>query len=123
MQAPRRHQAHARLLRPRQRAHRLGHARVPPPPRRRLHPPHADQAPPHNVVGCHGDSGAASDWVVCRVFKRARPARRARLGDGEDDDAEESPSSPLSCVTDTSGAGDRDQEEESGGGGCSVASN
>uniref|UniRef100_A0A0A9E5W8 Uncharacterized protein n=1 Tax=Arundo donax TaxID=35708 RepID=A0A0A9E5W8_ARUDO len=39
MQAPRRRQADARLLPQRRQAHRLGHARVPPPPRRHSPPP------------------------------------------------------------------------------------
>ena len=80
-------------------------------------------------VSCNG---AAADWVVCRIFKRTKPAaHRGR----EDDDAEEMPSSPSSassCVTDTSETGDQehDDDEESSssccngeGSSCSVASN
>nr|ACG42088.1 NAC domain-containing protein 68 [Zea mays] len=66
----------------------------------------ADAPPPTNVSSHGGD--AAADWVVCRIFRRARPAHRARLGGGareeleEEHAAEESPSSPSSCVTDAS---------------------
>ncbi|TKW18594.1 hypothetical protein SEVIR_5G441400v4 [Setaria viridis] len=96
-----------------------------------LHPFHGCAAAgnaPTAHVSCHG---AAADWVVCRIFKRTKPA--AHRGQ-EDDDAEEpsSPSSASSCVTDTSEAGDQEQDgddEESsssssnGGSSCSVASN
>ncbi|XP_039813378.1 NAC domain-containing protein 83-like isoform X2 [Panicum virgatum] len=94
-----------------------------------LHPFHGCAAAGSSTathVSCHG---AAADWVVCRIFKRTKPAaHRGR----EDDDAEEMPSSPSSassCVTDTSEAGDQEHDDDEGsssnGGGssCSVASN
>lgn len=58
----------------------------------------------------------AVDWVVCRIFKRAKPGR------GREDDAEEAPSSPSSassCVTDNSSDHEEDDGEQSSG----VASN
>lgn len=81
-------------------------------------------APPPTNVSSHG-AGAAADWVVCRIFRRARSAHRARLSGGEEEhEAEESPSSPSSCVTDASetvGQED-DGDEGSSSSGCSVAS-
>lgn len=76
--------------------------------------------PPH--VSCRDAAAEANDWVVCRIFKRTKPAHRGRFRGRED--AGESPSSSASsCVT-----GDQeDEEEDSGGGGnsssCSVGSN
>ncbi|KAG2603078.1 NAC domain-containing protein 83-like isoform X2 [Panicum virgatum] len=99
-----------------------------------LHPFHgcaASGSPTAAHVSCNG---AAADWVVCRIFKRTKPAvHRGR--DDDDVDAEERPSSPSSassCVTDTSETGDQehDDDEESSssssngeGSSCSVASN
>lgn len=82
----------------------------------------AANAPPPTNVSSHGGD-AAADWVVCRIFRRARPAHRARLGGGareeleEEQAAEESPSSPSSCVTDASET--LDQEEDDGDEGSS----
>ncbi|KAL6616640.1 hypothetical protein ACP70R_038910 [Stipagrostis hirtigluma subsp. patula] len=81
----------------------------------------ANPPPPH-VFG-NGAAPKAEDWVVCRIFKRSKPARRG-------EEAEEMPSSPSSassCVTDTSenGVQEEDNEEEStssSSSGCSVAS-
>ncbi|PWZ30038.1 NAC transcription factor 47 [Zea mays] len=80
----------------------------------------ANAPPPANVSSHGGD--AAADWVVCRIFRRARPAHRARLGGAreeleEEHAAEESPSSPSSCVTDDSET--LDQEEDDGDEGSS----
>jgi hypothetical protein len=70
--------------------------------------------------------GAAADWVVCRIFRRARPAHRARLVGGREEEeehaAEESPSSPSSCVTDASEAMDQEEDDGDEGSSCSVAS-
>ncbi|CAO2195740.1 unnamed protein product [Urochloa humidicola] len=97
-----------------------------------LHPFHGCAAAPGSATTAAHVSGhgAAADWVVCRIFRRGKPAaHRGR----EDEDAEERPSSPSSassCVTDTSETGgdqEQDDGEESssssnGGGSCSVAS-
>ncbi|RLM61854.1 NAC domain-containing protein 83-like isoform X2 [Panicum miliaceum] len=96
-----------------------------------IHPFHGCAAagnPTAAHVSCHG---AAADWLVCRIFKRTKPAaHRGR----EDDDAGERPSSPSSassCVTDTSDTGDQEHDDDegssssssNGGSSCSVASN
>ena len=79
-------------------------------------------------VSSHAGGGAAADWVVCRIFRRARPAHRARLGGGREEEEEhaaaESPSSPSSCVTDASETVDQgeDDGDEGGSSSCSVAS-
>ncbi|KAF8762439.1 hypothetical protein HU200_009401 [Digitaria exilis] len=102
-----------------------------------LHPFHgcaAAGANPPNAphVSNHGAAAADSDWVVCRIFRRTKPAAAHR--DQEDDDeTEDMPSSPssASCVTDTSETGEQEQDDEdesssSSNGGrssCSVASN
>jgi hypothetical protein len=57
--------------------------------------------------------GAATDWVVCRIFKRTKP------GHGREDEVPSSPAS--SCVTDDSTDGNQEAEEDgeqssSGGG-------
>lgn len=80
-------------------------------------------------MSSHG-GGAAADWVVCRIFRRARPAHRARLGDRQEEEEEEeqhaaveSASSTSSCVTDASGTiGQDDDGDEGISGSCSVAS-
>ncbi|RLN22346.1 NAC domain-containing protein 83-like isoform X1 [Panicum miliaceum] len=89
-----------------------------------LHPFHGCAAaanPTATHVSCHG---AAADWVVCRIFKRTKPAAHRGRGD---DDAEERPSSPSSassCVTDTSETGDEEHDDDEGSSSsCSVASN
>ncbi|CAD6235246.1 unnamed protein product [Miscanthus lutarioriparius] len=82
-------------------------------------------APPPTNVSSHAGGGAAADWVVCRIFRRARPAYRARLGAGEEEHAAaESPSSPSSCVTDASETVDQgeDDGDEGSSSSCSVAS-
>jgi hypothetical protein len=74
------------------------------------------------VVSSHGAATAAKDWVVCRIFKRAKP------GHGREDEAEEVPSSPASsCVTDNSSDGNQEEDGEqssssSGDSSCSFAS-
>ncbi|XP_066315694.1 NAC domain-containing protein 83-like [Miscanthus floridulus] len=88
----------------------------------------AAKAPQPTNVSSHAGGGAAADWVVCRIFRRARPAHRARLGGGREEEEEhaaaESSSSPSSCVTDASET--VNQEEDDGDEGssscCSVAS-
>lgn len=70
-------------------------------------------------VSSHGGD-AAADWVVCRIFRRARPAHRARLGGGAREELEEehaAEESPSSCVTDASET--LDQEEDDGDEGSS----
>ncbi|KAF8648636.1 hypothetical protein HU200_064682 [Digitaria exilis] len=103
-----------------------------------LHPFHgcaaAGGSPPNAPhVSNHGAATADSDWVVCRIFRRTKPAAAHR--DQEDDDETEempsTPSSASSCVTDTSETGEQEQDDEeesssSSNGGrssCSVASN
>ncbi|CAL4972363.1 unnamed protein product [Urochloa decumbens] len=91
-----------------------------------LHPFHGCAAAPGNATtAAHvTGNGAAADWVVCRIFRKTKPAgHRGR----EDDVAEERPSSPSSassCVTDTSETGvDQDQDDgEESSSCCSVAS-
>lgn len=78
-------------------------------------------------MSSHGGGAAAADWVVCRIFRRARPAHRARLGDAQEEEEEhaavESASSTSSCVTDASGTiGQDDDGDEGISGSCSVAS-
>ncbi|ONM34963.1 NAC domain-containing protein 10 [Zea mays] len=76
-------------------------------------------APPPTNVSSHGGD-AAADWVVCRIFRRARPAHRARLGGGAREELEEehaAEESPSSCVTDASET--LDQEEDDGDEGSS----
>ncbi|AQK98420.1 uncharacterized LOC100284907 [Zea mays] len=87
----------------------------------------AANAPPPTNVSSHGGGAAAADWVVCRIFRRARPAHRARLGDAQEEEEEhaavESASSTSSCVTDASGTiGQDDDGDEGISGSCSVAS-
>ncbi|KAM3353835.1 hypothetical protein ACQJBY_024803 [Aegilops geniculata] len=58
---------------------------------------------------------AAKDWVVCRVFKKATPARRDTAGRrrGDADMTPASPSPASSCVTESRN-GDGGMEEDDG---------
>lgn len=86
-------------------------------------------APPSTNVSSHAGAGAAADWVVCRIFRRAKPAHRARLVGGREEEeehaAEENPSSPSSCVTDASEAIDEEEDDgdEGSSSSCSASSN
>ncbi|KAL6840435.1 hypothetical protein ACP4OV_030245 [Aristida adscensionis] len=93
-----------------------------------LHP-HACAAaaanpPPPNVSG-HGAAPEANDWVVCRIFKKAKPARRGGAAQREEEDEEmpSSPSSASSCVTETSETGDHEDDGVEESTGCSAAAN
>ena len=56
---------------------------------------------------------AAKDWVVCRVFKKATPARHGtagrRRGDADADMTPASPSPASSCVTESGMEEDDDE--------------
>uniref|UniRef100_A0A0A9GFU0 NAC domain-containing protein n=1 Tax=Arundo donax TaxID=35708 RepID=A0A0A9GFU0_ARUDO len=79
---------------------------------------------PPPLVSCHGAAPEAKDWVVCRIFKRTKPAGRGRFSDAGE--ALSSPSSASSCVTDTSETGGQeevDEQSSSSSSICSVAFN
>uniref|UniRef100_R7VZL4 NAC domain-containing protein n=1 Tax=Aegilops tauschii TaxID=37682 RepID=R7VZL4_AEGTA len=94
----------------------LGGLKGKPPMTKKAHA--TEQRAPPTALAAHPPPKslhAAKDWVVCRVFKKATPARHGtagrRRGDADADMTPASPSPASSCVTESRSGMEEDEDE------------